>query len=231
MKKAMLMLSTLLAMTLLVLLQFSCKEKADPTKPDLGNYWDDNPVFYVYHDTWTPTAGVPVNTNTPVMTPTVTSTRTPCSTKTKLGSDVAATPTVIPQDILLATRYNLASSQRVWEMGVHVPSAPAGTERVRMGIYTESGADWPLSLVVETGEQTLNLGTNTFPITPTLLAAGNYWIAILTNAPVPAQFNNSGSAVYRAGEATTYGSMPLTYPALATTSFETWRMWAGYCTP
>ena len=215
MKKVFLPALFFLCLTTLLVMSFSCKAKTDPSSPTFVNYFETR---------------VP---DAPVVTvgATATPTRTPCSTKTKLGSDVAATPTVIPQDILLATRYNLASSQRVWEMGVHVPSAPAGTERVRMGIYTESGADWPLSLVVETGEQTLNLGTNTFPITPTLLAAGNYWIAILTNAPVPAQFNNSGSAVYRAGEATTYGSMPLTYPALATTSFETWRMWAGYCTP
>lgn len=211
-RKAILVLMLVMAVGFMI--QSGCTVKTDPTMPNYQNFWQTVVVEMPYTTPATPPTSTPV----------------PCTPFLVKGYTATATVTVIPADQLIATKFNLASSARIWELGLFVPSDPTSTARVRLGIYTDTGADWPVSLVLETGEQSLGLGMNEFSIPATVLTAGDYWLAVLANEAIPAQYLDGGTA-HCAVTDTTYGSMPANFGSLGTWNPQDWRMWINYCTP
>lgn len=132
------------------------------------------------------------HTRTPTSTFTATLTRTPTATFT-LTFTVTSTPvcgsplifgrTIIGSNptnsynVLMATAFSMPpAGGTVHKLVIHCDGPGA---QAAMGIYSHNGTYVPDTLLVQSGTQSYGNGWTEFPIPPTVLAAGNYWIAIL----------------------------------------------------
>jgi hypothetical protein len=99
---------------------------------------------------------------------------------------------------------------------IYVYHGVTGRGNWHIGIYSDGGANYPTSLIVDSGEVSANQGTgwHAYSIPSTHLAAGTYWIAGLTDSTSTAGWlkrGATGSAVVY--KAQTYGALPSTFPS------------------
>ena len=83
------------------------------------------------------------------------------------------------KDILIATKYTLAVSGTVTNIGGYASSAG----HWKLGIYSDSGGKPGTLIVANNNANSVAAGDNSVSIGPVYLSAGTYWIAILTDSP------------------------------------------------
>jgi hypothetical protein len=91
---------------------------------------------------------------------------------------------------LVAFRVTVAAAAQLASFGV---VTRAGGSQVRIGLYRNSGVsptERPAERVAQTAATLLQTGRQEIPITPVQLAAGDYWIVPLFDAPTPIAVHN-----------------------------------------
>lgn len=169
----------------ILLVTVACKKKDSPAAP-VAPPPADTATFTI---TPTVTSSHTV-TSTPTMTstPTVTPTITPNSTQTAvptvcsvlgrnvedaMGFDVSGVTCAI------LNKYSVATPVTVQALGINNPLYPFDTDSdCQLGIYADSGGE-PGALLVASAHFVPPYGITTRAVAPTVLPAGDYWIAIV----------------------------------------------------
>src|ERR1700722_592583 len=125
-----------------------------------------------------PTSSSGANTNT---SPTATVTKTPvCSTFFSFGKNTLGSGPLAPSGgILAANKFNLSVAGNLFRLNVYVEPIPT-PGNLQMAVYTDN-AGAPQSLVVQSTVQAAAAGWNVLDVPQTILAPGNYWIAITSS--------------------------------------------------
>lgn len=113
-------------------------------------------------------------------------------------------------DILASWKYYLGQSAKIVNLSIYVPTA-AGN--MRLGIYNDGGAGGdPGTKLAETPEITAVTGwNNANVVTPILLTAGNYWIALNCNNVGLHFMKKTGPSNIYAARSVAYGILPSTW--------------------
>jgi hypothetical protein len=167
-------------------------------------------------------------TQTATFTPNLTLTP-PCNPATFFGNDAGSSPGS-SVDYMRGSLYTLNSPATVYTLTVACDNPPSNQQLI-VGIYSGAVSNFG-SLIVQSAAQTVAAGWNGFPITPTYLTAGTYWLAYLSNdtgyyvtetSTGPVSGTQAFSSIY-----TAFGSMPNTMP---TPSYGTYKesIYALYC--
>jgi hypothetical protein len=175
---------------------------------------------------WFLSAAAGAQTATFTINPTLTP---PCGASAgTLGNNSTSGTTGSTADYMRGSVYTLSSPATVYTLTAYCSSPPANTQFM-VGIYSGAVDNFG-SLIVQSAAQTLVAGWNGFPITPTYLAAGTYWLAYLSNRTGYNATFATGTANVGAvtGTVITFGTMPSTMP---TPSYGTNKeaIYALYC--
>jgi hypothetical protein len=102
-----------------------------------------------------------------------------------------------------------------------------GSGHARFGIYQDNGAGYPGTLVLDTGSFNANQGTGWVQtrVTATVLPAGTYWIAFITDVAQSSDYIRyaSGGSGYLYTQA--YGALPNPFPSSTLPSGYTWSLY------
>lgn len=126
-------------------------------------------------------------------------------------------------NLLVTQQVDLGRLATLQSMSFYVTSASG---RLRLGVYDATGSGGgPGQLKAQTAEFTPTAGWNTVNVVaPVSLPAGTYWLAYLPSSNSLAfKVTSSGSSKYYGY---TYGALPSTFSATATTITSHWSMYA-----
>ena len=181
-----------------------------------------------------PPSKPPAATSTPTATPTVTF--TPCGSPVTFGKTTTGSADSTIYNAIIGDAFTLASTGTLYKLSANFATG-AGVQAA-MGVYTGTLSS-PANLLVQSTAKTCVAGWNDFPVSPTALSAGTYWICTFLG-PYPGTagsvFESSGTASDHYGflELTGFGGGTGTFPSVASgwttsTAVSLWDMYATYC--
>jgi hypothetical protein len=203
-----LLIAIILTLAPLALL-ISCSSKNSPTSSSGGN-----------------TGTSPTATHTAILvSPTVTKTPV-CSTFFSFGKNTLGSGPLAPSGgILVANKFSLSVAGNLFRLNVYVEPVPT-PGNIQMAVYTDN-AGAPQSLVAQSTVQAAAAGWNVLDVPQTILAPGNYWIAVTSSNGVNLsnQTGATGDVRYiNAGP----GSLPVNFSG-STSADWNFSMYADYC--
>ena len=177
-------------------------------------------------------------TSTPTLTPTVTPTSTPtaCQTKAIAGNtNTSQSIDITGNDIAISPVTILSgTSEQISDIAVTISSAVSTTPQVIVGIYNDTGANHPGTLIYSSGVTSCSAGSlNHFVISPRIyLSAGTYWVGVCPVAAdiiVGAGANGTGKTqAYTATASAIPLDLSSTAPLGATLTYSM-AAWLEYC--
>ena len=127
--------------------------------------------------------------------------------------------------IYVRNKFTLSSSLTVTSIWMY--HGTTGSGHARFGIYQDNGANYPGVLMLDTGSLDANQGTGWIQtrVTATVLPAGTYWIAYITDVMQSSDYVRyaSGGSGYLYPWA--YGALPNPFPSGASPSGYTWSLY------
>jgi len=185
----------------------------DTSRTDSGNHYG--------HTTTTTTT--PTTTPTTPTTTTATTTTTQ-ATATSFGqATVLGTPDSSNGGLLFGQPIQLSGAGTLQSMSFYVTNA-AGT--FRLGLYDNTGANGPGTLLAQSGDVTATTGWNTVTMPSVNLTAARYWIYVLPSSDNLAFVKTSVSGDNNPTAPVAYGSLPSPFPSTSTFSTSEWSFYA-----
>lgn len=127
-------------------------------------------------------------------------------------------------------QYTVASSGTITSFGVFI-STEDGSSTIHIGAYTDTGADYPNALIVETGAYTpVATGEQTVDCVDTAFSSGKIWIAtgVDPNSGVRVYADSTGgTGIYKS---VLYGAAPNPFPAGGSSHTWSFSIYATYTT-
>ena len=162
-------------------------------------------------------------------TPTFTVTKTPvCPSFFSFGKNVLGTGALAPSaGVFVANKFALPVAGNVFRLNVYVEATPVPTGSIQMAIYTDN-AGAPQSLIVQSTQQAPAPGWNVLDVPQTVLASGNYWIAVTSSAGINLS-NTTGTVGDTKYVSANPGSLPAVFSGSSSTDWD-FSMFADYCT-
>lgn len=153
-----------------------------------------------------------------------TPTETPVGCPYTFGKTTIGLNPVDNSGYLDVNKYTLIECGTVESLSLYVAATAGG--RARMALYTDISGT-PGSLLAESAAVAVSVGWNVIDIPDTLLAPGNYWIGVQTEAGVQVVYDNgvSGDDPYMTF---TFGAFPAVLPVMSPWN-ALYSMYASYC--
>jgi hypothetical protein len=124
-------------------------------------------------------------------------------------------------NVIWGVRITIAQAGKVAALGVRTVT---GGVHVRLALYSNSGSS-PFALVAETGAVTsVANGATEGSIDAVSVAAGDYWVFMLSDATVRIDVESATTSWWYANR--TYGAFPSTPPALTSLSYSWGHLYA-----
>jgi hypothetical protein len=165
---------------------------------------------------------------TATFTPTITSTPSPTVCANIGFNTVGSTSTGEINTAIFASYFTVGSPVTVSSLSVSIGTTGVGN--TVLGIYADN-AGTPTSLLASGIINNTVSSLNTVSVTPVVLAAGNYWLAIDPSSGSTLYEQSGGAFVTYIQSSYTYnGSLPSTMPAVSYSgSGDALYLYATYC--
>jgi hypothetical protein len=120
---------------------------------------------------------------------------------------------------IAASRVVVSTATTAINLAIYIPAGPV-TGQIRLGLYNDTGANYPNLLIAETNPFFPALNSwNTVDINDVYIPAATYWIAELystTNTSMVGAYVGSGTWVYSGGYG--WSMLPAAFPGAGSTS-------------